>query len=67
LVGQDKNHLKARFVQGSSSPIDAIGFGLGQKMDLLKKGAPLRIAYALEENVWQGNVSIQLQLKDILK
>lgn len=65
LVGQDKNHLKARFVQGSSSTIDAIGFGLGQKMDLLKKGAPLRIAYALEENVWQGNVSVQLRLKDI--
>ena len=65
LVGQDKSHLKARFVQGSSSPIDAIGFGLGEKMDLLKKGTPLRVAYAVEENVWQGNVSIQLRLKDI--
>ncbi len=65
LVGQDKSHLKARFVQESSSPIDAIGFGLGEKMDLLKKGMPLRIAYAIEENVWQGNVSIQLRLKDI--
>ena len=65
LIGQDKSHLKARFVQGSSSPIDAIGFGLGEKMDLLKKGTPLRLAYAVEENVWQGNVSIQLRLKDI--
>lgn len=65
LVGQDKSHLKARFVQGSSSPIDAIGFGLGEKMELLKKGTPLRIAYAVEETVWQGNVSVQLRLKDI--
>ena len=65
LVGQDKNHIKARFVQGASSPIDAIGFGLGKKMNLLKKGTPLRIAYALEENVWRGNVSVQLRLKDI--
>ena len=65
LVGQDKSHLKARFVQGSSSPIDTIGFGLGEKMELLNKGTPLRIAYAVEENVWQGNVSIQLRLKDI--
>ena len=65
LVGQDKSHIKARFVQGASSPIDAIGFGLGKKMNLLKKGTPLRIAYALEENVWQGNVSVQLRLKDI--
>ena len=65
LVGQDKSHLKARFVQESSSPIDAIGFGLSEKMELLKKGMPLRIAYAVEENVWQGNVSVQLRLKDI--
>jgi single-stranded-DNA-specific exonuclease len=65
LVGQDKNHIKARFVQGASSPINAIGFGLGKKMNLLKNGTPLRIAYALEENVWQGNVSVQLRLKDI--
>ena len=65
LVGQDKSHIKARFVQGASSPIDAIGFGLGKKMNLLKKGTPLRIAYALEGNVWQGNVSVQLRLKDI--
>ena len=49
LVGQDKSHIKARFVQGASSPIDAIGFGLGKKMNLLKKGTPFRIAYALEE------------------
>ena len=65
LAGGDKSHLKARFVQGSSSPIDAIGFGLGEKMELLKKGVPLRIAYAVVENVWQGNVSVQLRLKDI--
>lgn len=65
LIGQDKSHLKAKFVQESSSPIDALGFGLGEKMELLKKGMPLRIAYAVEENVWQGNVSVQLRLKDI--
>ncbi len=65
LVGQDKSHIKARFVQGDSSPIDAIGFGLGNKMGLLKKGTPLRIVYVLEENEWQGNVSVQLRLKDI--
>ena len=64
-VGKDSSHLKARFVQGNTSPIDAIGFGLGKKMELLKSKQPLRIAYALEENHWQGNVSVQLRLKDI--
>ncbi|MGB0280048.1 MAG: hypothetical protein ACPGAA_04565 [Flavobacteriaceae bacterium] len=66
-VGKDSSHLKARFVQGNTSPIDAIGFGLGKKMELLKSKQPLRIAYALEENHWQGNVSVQLRLKDIQK
>ena len=65
LVGKDSSHLKARFVQANSSPIDAIGFGLGAKLALLKSKKPLRIAYALEENHWQGNVTVQLRLKDI--
>jgi len=65
LVGQDKNHLKARFVQGSSSPIDGIGFGLGDKIGLLKSEKPFSIAYDLEENHWQGTVSVQLRVKDI--
>ncbi|MBJ33196.1 MAG: single-stranded-DNA-specific exonuclease RecJ [Flavobacteriaceae bacterium] len=65
LVGQDKSHLKARFIQGSSSPINAIGFSLGEKIYLLKKRSPLRIAYSIEENVWHGNVSVQLRLKDV--
>lgn len=64
-VGKDSSHLKARFVQGNTSPIDAIGFGLGDKIGLLKSKKPLRIAYALEENHWQGAVSVQLRLKDI--
>ena len=53
--------LSMRAVTGK--PIKFIG--LGEKMELLKKGTPLRIAYAVEENVWQGNVSVQLRLKDI--
>jgi single-stranded-DNA-specific exonuclease len=64
-VGQNKDHLKARFVQQGSSPIDAIGFGLGNKLALLQSKKPVKIAFALEENHWQGNVTVQLRLKDI--
>ena len=65
LVGKDKSHLKTRFVQENSPPIDAIGFGLGEKLALLKSKKALQIAFALEENHWQGNVSVQLRIKDI--
>lgn len=64
-VGKDQDHLKARFSHGNSSIIDAIGFGLGDKLSLVKSGTPLRIAFALEENYWQGNVSLQLRIKDV--
>lgn len=65
LIGNDKTHLKARLSQGKSNPIDAIGFGLGSSIHLLKSGSPLQVAFALEENTWQGNVSLQLRIKDI--
>jgi single-stranded-DNA-specific exonuclease len=65
-VGQDKSHLKARFVQAGAAPIDAIGFGLGNKLSLLQNKKPVKIAFALEEHVWQGNVTVQLRLKDIV-
>lgn len=65
LIGNDKTHLKARLSQGKSNAIDAIGFGLGSSIHLLKSGSPLQVAFALEENTWQGNVSLQLRIKDI--
>ena len=42
---------------------NAIGFGLGNKIKLIK--GDFDIAYSLEENEWKGNTSIQLILKDL--
>ena len=43
----------------------AIGFGLADKKTLLEKGQPFDIVYQLEENIWNGRVSIQMRIKDI--
>ena len=43
----------------------AIGFGLAEKKTLLEKGQPFDIVYQLEENIWNGKVSIQMRIKDI--
>ena len=43
----------------------AIGFGLAEKKTLLEKGQPFDIVYQLEENIWNGRVSIQMRIKDI--
>ena len=65
-VGGEDKHLKARlFQKRNGRSIDAIGFDLGKKCDLLAEGKKVKAVYCIEENEFQGNVSLQLKLKDI--
>ena len=65
-VGGDSLHLKCRLVEPSSKvSFEAIGFNLGGKCELLADGKKINAAYCVDENEWNGNVSIQLRLKDI--
>ena len=65
-VGADQTHLKAAVVQNSrGSQIGCIGFNLGDKYDLITNKKAFMAAYAIDENEWNGNVSLQLRLKDI--
>ncbi|MHA6279062.1 single-stranded-DNA-specific exonuclease RecJ [Salinimicrobium sp. CAU 1759] len=65
-VGGDDRHLKARLFQKENNrSFDAIGFDLGKKCDLVAKGKTVKAAYCIEENEFQGNVSLQLKLKDL--
>ena len=64
-VGADGSHLKVDFDLGSRR-MSAIGFGLGDRMDELKKaGHPVEACFQLNENVFNGNRNLQLLLKDI--
>ncbi|MDY8135180.1 single-stranded-DNA-specific exonuclease RecJ [Aquimarina sp. 2201CG5-10] len=63
-VGADEKHLKCR-VQKNDTAINAIGFNLGTKHNLISSGQHFKIAYAIDENEWNGEVSLQLRLKDI--
>jgi single-stranded-DNA-specific exonuclease len=63
-VGADKIHLKLNIISGADKKTyNAIGFNLGNKLDLIQND--FDIAYALDENEWNGVKSIQLLLKDI--
>lgn len=66
-VGKTEDHLKIKVVkkQKDRNGIDAIGFNLGSKSELVKEGNPFDIAYTVNENEWNGNVSLQLVLKDL--
>ena len=64
-VGSDETHLKCSFVAGTQS-IDAIGFGLGDALEIVQSSA-CDIAYVVDENEWNGKTSLQLNLKGIQK
>ncbi len=65
-VGADETHLKIAVTQnGRGNRIGCIGFNLGDKYDLVTGQKPFKAAYVLDENEWNGEVSLQLRLKDI--
>lgn len=64
-VGQEEAHLKFSVTQNGSGPIGGIGFNLGKKLPLLKNNNAVAIAYTIDENEWNGTVSLQLKLKDL--
>ena len=64
-VGEDDKHLKLTAYQDGAGKISGIGFGLGKHIDLIKNKKPFKAVYAIDENHWNGNVSLQLKLKDI--
>ena len=64
-LGNDEEHLKVFVKQNNSSNFNAIGFGLGAKIDVVKNRNPFEAVYVLEENEWNGTVSLQLQLRDV--
>jgi single-stranded-DNA-specific exonuclease len=64
-LGNDAEHLKAFVKQKNSPNFNAIGFGLGAKIDVVKNRNPFEAVYVLEENEWNGTVSLQLQLRDV--
>ncbi|WP_308991681.1 single-stranded-DNA-specific exonuclease RecJ [Mariniflexile litorale] len=64
-VGEDKTHLRITVTQPQSKSLVAIGFSMGDKFDLVSNKKPFEAAYTIDENEWQGNVSLQLKLRDI--
>jgi len=64
-VGNDNKHLKIRVKKVDSASLDAIGFGLGNKLSQIKNNNSFDIVYSIDENHWDGRISLQLKLKDL--
>mgnify|MGYP001493979501 FL=1 len=64
-VGEDDKHLRITVTQPGADKIVCIGFGLGDKYDIISHRKPFKAVYSIDENHWNGSVSLQLKLRDI--
>jgi len=64
-IGADEDHLKLYVKQNNSPGFGAIGFGLGKKLNLVKNQQSFDAVYCIDENEFNGKVSVQLRLKDV--
>lgn len=65
VVGE--NHLKFDLIDPSqpSRIFPAIGFGLGGFLPALQNKNEIDVCYSIEENEWNGKVSLQLNVRDM--
>ncbi len=62
-IGKENEHLKLFLKQNESEGIPAIGFSLGDKLEIIKK--PFEAVYTISENEFNGKIDLQLMLKDV--
>lgn len=64
--GDLPEHLRLNIVYGADKKTyNAIGFGMGEKLELLQEAETFEATFTLEENNWNGYTSLQLMLKDL--
>ncbi|MDR1223412.1 MAG: single-stranded-DNA-specific exonuclease RecJ [Tannerella sp.] len=66
VVGKDGAHLKLELIDESSKmPVHAIAFGMSEHAKYITDANRVDICYTVDENVYNGTTSIQLNIKDI--
>lgn len=68
-VGAGGVHLKLDLIQESQPyrQIAAIAFNMSEYFDYIKAGNPLDVCYAIVENYYRGNSTLQIRVRDIKK
>ncbi|MBP2831207.1 single-stranded-DNA-specific exonuclease RecJ [Aquimarina sp. U1-2] len=64
-VGAEDKHLKCK-IHKNGVAIEAIGFNLGGKYNLICENQIFKAVYTIDENEWNRSISLQLKLKDII-
>ncbi|HBF38501.1 MAG TPA: single-stranded-DNA-specific exonuclease RecJ [Firmicutes bacterium] len=64
-VGENGKHLKLK-VSDHHVVCEGIGFNMGFIQPELATTSEVDVAFSLEENNWNGNIQVQLNLKDVV-
>jgi single-stranded-DNA-specific exonuclease len=64
MVGNNNNHLSLKVFDGEKE-IRCIAFNLGNMQKTLQIGKKIDIICSIENNIWNGTESVQLNIKDI--
>lgn len=65
IVGSDQTHLRVAVQDASGTRQSGIAFGMAGHLEQIKSGTPFSMLYTLEENEYNGTISLQLKVKDI--
>jgi len=66
LVGPDKEHIKLSLIHtDKSKTYQAIAFQLAEHYRSIHEGKPFDICYTITENVFRGQTTLQIRVKDI--
>ncbi|HEU4496009.1 MAG TPA: DHHA1 domain-containing protein, partial [Flavobacterium sp.] len=64
-MGESGEHLKLFVKQGNSQGFPAVGFKIGHKLEIVKNRKPFQAVYSIDENEFNGSISLQMRLRDI--
>lgn len=66
-VGAGGTHLKLDLIQETQPyhQLPAIAFNMAEHFDYIREGNPFDVCYAIVENYYKGNMTVQLRVRDI--
>jgi single-stranded-DNA-specific exonuclease len=64
IIGKTQEHIRLN-VQNGNVTLPAVGFGMAPLFEGIKKADSFEACFQINENIFRGNRSIQLMLKDI--
>jgi len=64
IIGKTAEHIRLN-VKRKNDSLAAVGFGMADKLDAIKKASSFEACFQINENIFRGNRSIQLMLKDV--